>query len=117
MTKETLKALKVGYGVSLGILALVLLVSKIAFGQFDALPPEMGGSGTNTVPLNGQLLVGNASGTYNVTTTIPGSITISTATISGLLTARLNQLTTTSTPTSTLTLVASGTGQAIICST
>jgi hypothetical protein len=40
---------------------------QILGGGTGVIPPDSGGTGTSTVPLIGQILIGNASGTYTVT--------------------------------------------------
>jgi hypothetical protein len=37
------------------------------------VPPDSGGTGTNTVPTNGQILIGNSSGTYTVANLTAGA--------------------------------------------
>ena len=56
----------------IGVLAvLAFLSAQLSRAQFDTLAPEQGGTGTGTAPTTNQILLGNASGTYDVTSTVP----------------------------------------------
>ena len=67
-----MKKLSTTIVVLIGILAILAFLSaQLSRAQFDTLAPEQGGTGTGTAPTTNQILLGNASGMYDVTSTIP----------------------------------------------
>ena len=55
------KTLVVSYLVSAAIVVAILLASHIAYGQFDAVPPDMGGTGFRDVPTTSTVIVGTGA--------------------------------------------------------
>lgn len=104
---ENTKTLLIGYVISFFIVVGILFITNFAYGQFDPLAPEQGGTGTVIVPNAGEVLVGQSNGTYAPQAT-------STLGISGGGITSTAQLTSTSTIFGdTLTLNTSSTDQVL----